>query len=258
LVAAVASIVVLPSLFNGAAPGRAPTGSAAIASLSVAAGGGPTAPAPPGQYLHIVDRERFGHELDVIQTWTNHDGLRWFAYSANQGNPPLVTWGENDTAGASLRFMDSLPTTGSGLAAYLDTHVTGSSTKDEAIFTAVGDLIRLQGAPPALRAAAFQVLEHTAHITTEPARDSLNRTAVKVTFHDPTGESGPTSLLFDPATSVLLEEQEGPQATFTYTQDIVSAVPARVRQQAGPPPAQPSAPPPLSQLPNPQPSWSPY
>jgi hypothetical protein len=249
-------IVVLPSLLAGSASSISPAAQAAISTLAVTASHGPKAPAPPGHYLHIVDRIKEGTETDVIQTWIAHNGLAWMFYSPNQNVSPQVTWGDNDTSGPSLRYLDSLPTTGNGLEKYLQTHVTGSNTKDEAIFVAVGDMLRSGDVPPSLRVAAFEVLEQTPHISVTHTRDSLRRRALKVTFTDPTGLSGPDSLLFDPKTAMLIGEQDGPAFTVTYTQNIVTSVPTAVRDQAGQPPPQPPAPPPLSQKPSPQPSWS--
>lgn len=251
-----ALVVLLPSLLGGSAPGISPAAQAAIRTLAAAASRGPEAPAPPHRYLHVVGREMFGSEIDVIQTWTAHDGLQWLSHSANQNVPPLVTWGENDTSGPSLRFLESLPTTGRGLAAYLNTHVTGSNTKDQAIFKAVGDMLRFGVAPPALRAAAFDVLQRTPHISVRHTRDPFGRRALVVTFTDPTGLSGPSSLLFDPRTAMLIGERDGPGFVVTYTQKIVRSVPRAIRAQAGRVPPRPPAPPPLSQQPSPRPTWS--
>jgi hypothetical protein len=237
-----AVLVVIEAVLPSGTPGAPPKAVAAIERLAVTAARSPGDRAKPGQYSHLIERIRQGNETIVIQTWTSHDGLSWRSYTANDGAPPYsVGWGESDTADPSLQFLDSLPTNPTALNHYLRSHVSGSSSTDAAVFTAAGDLLRQGDAPPALRAAVIRVLERTSGITAEAAEDSVGRAAVKITFTDPTRQSGPQSLLFDPKTSSLLEEQDGPNftATYTYTRPA-DKVPAVVAAEAGPRPSRPS------------------
>ncbi|MCU1678238.1 MAG: hypothetical protein JWM93_2996, partial [Frankiales bacterium] len=166
------------------------------------------------------------------ETWIAADGRRWrhdnysgfdeyFAFSPSE----VASFGNPTPA-----FLSTLPTDPAALNAYLRKHVTGSSSTDAAVFTAVGDLLRTGITPPVLRAAALRVLARMDVVTTSSAHDSLGRTAVKVSYVDP-GQGG--ALLVDPATADLLEEQNGPAFTVTYISDTAPTVPDLVTAATG-------------------------
>lgn len=121
-----------------------------------------------------------------------------------------------DTAfatGYSVAFFAGLPSSVDELNAYLRDHVSGSSSRDEAVFTAVGDALRDTDllASSQVRANLVGVLGETDHMTVHSGvRDYLNRPAVRVDFVDQRTRPGAlNSLFFDPATFQLLEERYG-------------------------------------------------
>jgi hypothetical protein len=110
-------------------------------------------------------------------------------------------------------FFASLPTDVDGLNTYLRAHVAGSSSHDEAVFVAVGDLLRpMDGfASPALRGAMVGVLSRTPGVTVHLGqRDYLGRPAIRADFVDQQLRPGEIqSLYFDQSTFQLLEERNG-------------------------------------------------
>ncbi|MDT4936082.1 MAG: hypothetical protein QOK11_3974, partial [Pseudonocardiales bacterium] len=112
------------------------------------------------------------------------------------------------------------------LDSYLRAHVSGSTSKDEAVFTAVGDMLRGGLAPAHLRAAAIRVLEHTGHVTATSALDTLGRPAIQITFADAASRPGEDqALLFDPE-----RMPEGLHVELPYAGPL-SPVPARYRHK---------------------------
>jgi hypothetical protein len=235
LVAAIAvALVVEVVAGNGASTGS--PRSIAMQRLAIAAAHSPATELVPGKYLHLVDKITEGSDVLTLESWTSADGYEW-RRDTDDGTtqyylfapPPAV-----DPEDPTPAYLASLPTDPSQLGSYLQSHVTGSSSKDQAIYVAVGDLMRPGYASPALSSALIQVLESTANVTAETTTDRTGRPAVKVTFTDPTGLNGPDSLLFDPTNSALIEEQEGPRFTADYTErDVVDAVPSDVVSHTG-------------------------
>jgi hypothetical protein len=130
-----------------------------------------------------------------------------------------------------------LPTSAAALSRYLRHHASGSHSTNEAVFTAVGDMLRAGLADPQLRAAAVGVIQGLPHITTAEATDLLGRPALAITYKDP--DNGPWALLFDRTTATLLGEEEGPGYRAAYTEDIADSVPADVLAHAHMPEAPP-------------------
>ncbi len=229
--AAATALLVIGLVLPSGLPGGSQNAGAAVEQLAVAAGTTPADTVRPGQYRHLIDRENQGGSITVLESWTSYDGHTWrhdteHATSQYYAFPPGIS-NLNDP---SPKFLASLPTDTTDLDTYMRAHVTGSTSVDEAVFVAVGDMLRGGFAPPALRAAAIRVLGRTGHISAETTQDSLGRAAVKITFTDRVRRpGGGQSLLFDPKTSALLEEQEGPGFTATYTDEgTVNSVPADV------------------------------
>jgi hypothetical protein len=109
-------------------------------------------------------------------------------------------------------FLAGLPTGVDGLTSYLRSHVYGSSSRDEAVFVAVGDALRTGDllATSELRAALAGVLARTPGVTVHPEqRDFLGRPATRFDFVDEQTRPGEVhSLYFDPTTYQLLEERQ--------------------------------------------------
>jgi hypothetical protein len=125
---------------------------------------------------------------------------------------------------------------------YLRSHVSGSTSRDEAVFVAVGDMLRTGIVPPALRAAAIRVLERTPHVALGVTHtDALGRPVIRFDFVDTSKRANETqSLIFDPKTAALLGEIESyasGQPWFTSTlvsSGITSNVPPQVLARAQP------------------------
>ncbi len=138
--------------------------------------------------------------------------------------------------------LASLPTDTSALQHYLRTHVSGSTSRDEAVFVAVGDLLRTGIAPRALRAAAIRVLARTRHVALGTTRsDALGRPVIRFDFIDDKGRPDEIqSLLFDPKTAALVGEIDSnaagkPWFTSTLVSSGVTAnVPPQVLARAQP------------------------
>lgn len=190
------------------------------------------------QYVHRVDRAvvvgadgkpRGEEQRSDIYVAPNGDVIY-----VDAASPTGCTWyvhsGTTTFANATAAFIDSLPTDATLLRTYMLDHVHGSSSKDEAVFVAVGDMLRLFDglAPPRLRASLVDVLS-TSHLVTIHAADTdyLGRPAIRVDFMDQTRRPGElASLYFDPSTFQLLEERNGlnglsdepnPGASFPYS-----------------------------------------
>jgi hypothetical protein len=242
--AAVALVLglVLPSGTPGAAPNAA---AATLEKLAVRAAASPADLVRPGQFRHLRDKEvQTGDQphTTVIEDWTSYDGTVWskrigFPFAGQTAYLQFLAADRgSDFSSPSPKFLAGLPTDVGGLRDYLRSHVSGSSSRDEAVFVAVGDMLRGGMASPELRAAAIRVLERTPHITAASGADSLGRPALVITFYDRKARANETqALLFDPNTSVLLEEQQRATDggsfgfTSTYTEaSTVDAVPAAV------------------------------
>lgn len=110
-------------------------------------------------------------------------------------------------------FFATLPTDPDKLNEYLRSHVSGSTSRDEAVFVAVGEALRTADAlaSPKLRAAFLAVLSRTPGVTVfEGQRDDLNHPAIRADFVDQANRPGEVqSLYFDPTTFQLTEEGGG-------------------------------------------------
>jgi hypothetical protein len=113
----------------------------------------------------------------------------------------------------TMSFFASLPTDVDALNRYMRAHVQGSSSLDEAVFTAVGDALNTTDglASPRLRAALVGVLSRThGVILHRDVTDYLNRPAIRADFVNQAIRPGEIqSLYFDPTTFQLLEQRTG-------------------------------------------------
>jgi hypothetical protein len=110
-------------------------------------------------------------------------------------------------------YLAALPTDPNQLADYLLNHVHGSTSKDEAVFVAVDDMLRnFDGfASPRLKAAMVDVLSRSHLVTVHSGvDDDFGRPAIRVDFMDQARRPGElTSLYFDPTSFQLLERRDG-------------------------------------------------
>jgi hypothetical protein len=227
-VATITGVVSLPGLSTSA-----PRANAALEALAVAAGNAPADAVGAQQYRHVVAHLSYGG-ASMSETWIAADGRSWrwdtfngvkeyFAFPA----AAQVATGELVYSPA---FLATLPTTSKSLSHYLRRHVSGSNSTNDAVFTAVGDMLRTRAASPKLRVAAVGVIEGLPHISTQATTDLLGRPALAVTYEAP--GNGPDSLLFDRSTAALLGEDILPGYRVAYTEDIAGSVPADVLAHA--------------------------
>jgi hypothetical protein len=239
---AAAAAVAVPLLLPADAPGGSTNaGAATLEKLAVAAANTPADLVQPGQFRHLVDREIQNGDQPmqtVHESWTAYDGRIWrkdTLLSDFLGRHGVVDYYQFPPGGASVnaptpQFLASLPTEPGELHRYLKKHVSGSTSRDEAVFVAVGDMLRGGFAPPMLRAAAIRMLEHAGHVTVRQGIDSQGHTAIVVSFRDRVHRPGETdSIYFDPATSAIEEE--------TTTLCRLPAVPSAATAAAGAPAA---------------------
>lgn len=119
------------------------------------------------------------------------------------------------------------------LDAFLRARALGSTSQDEAVFVAVGDMLRAHAAPPAVRAAAIGVLALNPKVTSKRTDDPAGRPAIKVTFTDEGARPGVRQVLFlEPDTGTLLAEERtwdgGSYRSITTRHSIVDELPAEL------------------------------
>ncbi|PZS37003.1 MAG: hypothetical protein DLM58_00360 [Pseudonocardiales bacterium] len=217
---------------------QAKTKSVALQKLVLAAQATPADDVHPGQFRHLVVTQTDGL---TVESWTAFNGDLWQRRDDQSGSPSSGTveyWNMPHTwSSISPQSLAALPTDTDGLQRYLLSHVCGSSSRDEAMFVGVADMLRGDYAPTALRVAAIHVLERTGHVTTHQSQDAQGHPALQVDFIDHSIRAGETqSLFFDPNTSALLQEQingGGMDFTATYSaSSTATRVPADVLAKA--------------------------
>jgi len=252
---AAASVAVVALGVSLVLPGGAPGGAspAAAAELDRLAGIAAAAPfdtARADQFLHmvVVDTQTSdgsaaenpaGTSVRTLESWTGADGSIW-RMDTDAGRVQYFRFptGGDDTAAPSPAYLASLPTDPAALGAYLRANVSGSTSADEAVFTAVGDMLRGGFAPPALRVAALTVLKGTPHVALGPATvDGQGRPVVELDFVDQGNRPDQVqALYFSTETAEIVQEsQRAPGFAFTgvvRTSDIADAVPADVLAHA--------------------------
>lgn len=148
------------------------------------------------------------------RTWVSVDGDIVTSRDGSQsGCEVFARQGGPSMQEPTRDFFAGLPTDVAQLKTYLRSHVSGSSSRDEAVFVAVGDALRNGDllATSELRAALVDVLGETPGVTVHPdQRDYLDRPATRLDFvNEQTRPGEIQSVYFDPQTYQLLEERDG-------------------------------------------------
>lgn len=256
--AVVATAVVVPTLLPEGTPGGAsPAAAAALERLARVAADTPADTASPGQFVHTVVRN---HQVGVFldgppypgtrdlddryESWTGSDGQVWRRDTAvAKARDGKVDGGGKDTlffpaSVGEAGYDSSLPTDADELEIYLRSHVHGSSSTDEAVFGALGDVLRSTTAPATLRSTALTVLARTDHVSLGSATtDSQGRRVQEFVFADDLIRPGVVQRFYvDPRTAQLLEERATQSklvnTTTMLASDIVNFVPTGVRRKA--------------------------
>jgi hypothetical protein len=242
--AAVAAVIVTGVLLPDNAPGGpSKAGAATLNRLAVTAAGGPTVGVGQFDFTWKVFAQKSadGVETSLQQLWTASTGEAWgYSDPGTTSKPAIAPFcihrragaGDSDFDEPTPAFLATYPTNPDALNSFLRAHVHGSTSTDEAVFVAVGDMLRTQLPSPALRAAGFRVLAMTGHVRVTPdASDAKGRSTVRVDF---TGRRGSTeSLYFDPATSRITEEADSADGAFfartvTVKTEVTNSVPRAV------------------------------
>lgn len=243
--AAVAAAVIVPIVVPLGGPGGAsPAAAAELTRLAEVAATSPGPTAGRGQFLHLLIDERQSGRLGinpdgtarpvdgvVLESWTAYNGTIW---RRDINNPNPVDYyefppGRDDTAAPSPSYLQSLPIDPAKLEKLLRHNPAEPNGSDNAIFTAVGDMLRGGFAPPALRTALVIVLKGLHQVTLGPATvDALGRRAVQFII------AGQGSLFFDPVTAQIIEESDPSMGFVSLVEkaDVVDAVPADVLKNA--------------------------
>ena len=177
-------------------------------------------------------------ETRVLESWTSADGITWrhdtesMSSAAAAGATTTRDWRFCSSGQFSPSSVAALPTTASALEASVRASAQGSNSADEAVFVALGDLLRLGYADPALRAAAIDVLAGIPGVTTSTVTRN-GQPALVVVFRDEAHRPGVAqTLTFDPGTSVLVAEgMTAPDTAYSAVhsqQQFTAEVPAAV------------------------------
>ncbi len=232
--AATSALVVVPNLVDGGS-------SAAQADLRGLAMAAVSADGPvieEGTYLHVkteaVQRNSRifgdGRTLDTKrESWVRWDGTRWAIDTR-----PSEGWREYhrfprpeepSLNQPTPEFAASLPDDPDDLRAYLDAHVSGSKSHEEAIFVAVADLARSHLLPPKTLAAALEVLAGVEGVETREVT-ALGRPAVEISYDEFwEGLAGRQSVVLDRATARVISESESdPGGTYDLTTTLIEVV----------------------------------
>jgi hypothetical protein len=207
---------------------------APLRQLESAAQAAPSGPVVgPGQFRHLLATGTYATE----ESWTAYDGRNWarttFADGKLEGIQTSTDKDPKNLESPSPRFLTTLPTNPDQLEKYLLARVCGYSSRDEAMFNSIGNLLMGGYAPHALRVAAIEVLERTKHVTTHWTQDTAGRRTLRVDFIDyRIRPDERQSLLFDPATSAMIGGETlspGEHYTVRYSEErTVDSVPADI------------------------------
>lgn len=240
--ATVAALAVAPTIL-GSGEAAAQADLKALAMAAVAAGG-PVI--EEGTFLHVKtealqqNSSLFGdgETLDTNrESWVRWDGETWAIDTR-----PSAGWreyhefaraDEPSLSNPTPEFAASLPDHPDALRTYLDEHVSGSNSHEEAIFVAVSDLARSHFLPPETLAAALHVLADVEGVETRDVTVQ-GRSAVEISYSSFWGLfTGRHSITVDRDTArVISENKSDPGGTYdlaTTLVEVVDEIPQEVR-----------------------------
>lgn len=135
-------------------------------------------------------------------------------------------------------FAAAMPGEPHLLDAFLRARVMGPTSVDEAVFSAISDMLRQEAAPPKVRAAALGVLGLNPKVTVERVPDPQGRPALKATFVDEQARPGVRqSLYIDPQTGLILvktiDADDYSYHSVVTDREVVDALPASLVDTLG-------------------------
>lgn len=198
-----------------------------------------------GQFLHVrttsAQSDERGTRRVIRDNWIAPDGWIWSLRTVtNHGSAPVTEADifEPSTTWLNPDYAAKMPTDPHQLDKFLRARAVGSPSEDEAVFVAIGDMLKHEAAPPALRAAAIRTLALNPKITVTEGVDPAGRTALRVTFVDEAARPGARQFLYlDPDTGNLLAEGSR-HGAISYSgvitlREVVTGLPAHVVQRLG-------------------------
>lgn len=245
LAAAAALVVAVPVGHEVLAPDAAQARADLTAlAATAAADEGPVL--APGQYLHVTthseQRNRWPHEGGA--TWV-HDREAWIGWDGSYtgvetspGRRDYAEWfrledrGEPGIDEPTPAFAATLPTDADAFRAYLEPRVSGSNSHEEALYSAVTELIRSQYLPPDTLAAALGALADVDGVRTQDVTVD-GREAVRISYQRfGVAWISEESLTVDRATAQPLGDEsrsvQGSYRSEVLGSEIVDALPAEV------------------------------
>jgi hypothetical protein len=116
--------------------------------------------------------------------------------------------GNYDSPVPSYNELSKVPTDPTKLKQLIQSRkLEGGPAGDAETFQIIGDLLRSEGPPPAVRSALYTIASQLPGVQLiGPTHDQLGRPGIGVAYDDPSGEAR-DELIFDPQTSGLLAEQ---------------------------------------------------
>ncbi len=168
------------------------------------------------------------------ESWVRWDGKMWAVDTRpSAGWTDYQVFAPSDELGdPTPELVSTLPTEPAELRAYLDEHVQGSSSHEEAVFVAVYDLVQSHFLDSERLAAVLTVLADVDGVATEEVVVD-GRDAVEVTFTEIWGVlKGTQSFTVDKATAQLIASNKvDPGGTYdsrTVLVEVVDEVPSDV------------------------------
>ncbi len=238
-VAPAAGLDTLSAIARSAAAQPIPAGQFAHLLTQSHQSGQATRPAPTADPDKLGDLPQ-GRVSQTRESWISADGIMWVRDTWSAG-PTVERWKfcpgpAGDITRPTPATIDQWPADAPALEALLRSEATGSTSEDEAVFVAIGNALALGYTPPAIRAAAIDVLSNLTQVTTA-TRTANGVALLDVSFRDEVARPGVTATLtFDSSTSELVaESQTGGGADYAaeYSQrSLVPSVPAEVTAAA--------------------------
>ncbi len=190
----------------------------------------------PGQYEYLIIQSRQDgggapEGTTVRSEWIDKGGTHLVMSTGPDG----TSYDRGAPAGflnsPTIAQLAAMPTDPRRLAQYLRANVSGSSSKDEAVYVAVGDILRTEMVPATLRGALVLVAASIPHTTVDRAADPHGRPAVRVMFIDNSIRPDEQQILYlDPQTLEITAEQtlaSGLKYTSIVThRTVIDSVPA--------------------------------
>lgn len=246
-----ATVVVSPALIGS----ESTSATAAIEPLVDIAENADPVVIPKGKFLHVVTVEnpdgpprgryyeeslKLGEYPRTLESWMSSDGHLWRRDSTTNGNVRLNDFGVQGGSfpgSPSPKEATKLPDEPRALQSFLRDNVSGSNSRNEAVFVAIGELARSGLLPPKVRAASLEVIAALPEVTATKTTVGGSQ-MVRVDFADDSIRKDEVfTLLFDATTADLVEDIQWLRGKVNFRsvitrREIVSAMPPGLAEPA--------------------------